>query len=218
MDTFDILRQHLDSAFDTAAGAYAASSATAATAATPCTEFTVAQLRAHLLGVGLRIAAMGRGEPDLSVPNTVEAADGDYQSAFAAARASARESWSALEATTGMVAPWRELSAADAAGIYAAELIVHAWDLATASGTTIEVNDAVIATSQEALEREVPVEGRAELWARSRADLPEDFPWSDPFGAVPPLSGEISALDRLVATSGRDPRWTADQPSASATA
>ena len=92
------------------------------------------------------------------------------------------------------------------------------WDLATASGTTIEVNDAVIATSQEALEREVPVEGRAELWARSRADLPEDFPWSDPFGAVPPLSGEISALDRLVATSGRDPRWTADQPSASATA
>ncbi|MEI2811140.1 MAG: hypothetical protein V9F00_13370 [Nocardioides sp.] len=183
----------------------AGSLATDPTAPTPCTEYDVDALRAHLNAVLGRINAMGRGDHSLSVPDSVPSSD--YVAAWQRASSQTAGLWGALTGVTTVQAPWRALSALEAAEIYGAEVAVHTWDLARATGQHYDINDAAAVTFARAYEREVPSETRAELFAQLKAAMPAGMPWEDPFGPAVTVDASATNIERVVALSGRDPQW-----------
>ena len=82
--------------------------------------------------------------------------------------------------------------AADIAALLIAELVLHGWDLAVATGQRYQVGNAAAEAALAA------VTANAELFRQYKgfAD-PVDVPQS------------ATALDRVLALSGRDPAWTA---------
>jgi len=83
-------------------------------------------------------------------------------------------------------------SAADVAALIIAELVLHGWDLAAATGQEY----AVSASAAEAALR--AVEANAELFREYKG-------FADPL----PTAADAGVLDRVLALSGRDPAWTA---------
>ena len=179
---------------------------------TPCDEFDAATVRAHLLSVGQRVAALGRGEDPFSVGEGVDAVPGDdWRTAFAAAGMDVAAAWAdddLLDRTITL--PWAEAPGAGILAMYVSEIVVHTWDLARATGQSPTWDDDVVATGFAALQIGLPDEGRIEAFEAARANMPEgteDFTY--PFDAALPVADGAAPIDRLVAWSGRDPRWTA---------
>lgn len=178
----------------------------------PCDEFDAAAVRVHLLSVGHRVAALGRGEDPFSVGEGVEAVPGDdWGAAFAAAGEDVAAAWAddALLART-ITLPWAEAPGAGILAMYVSEIVAHTWDLARASGQAPTWDDDVVETGFAALQIGLPDEGRIEAFEAARANMPEgteDFTY--PFAAALPVAEDAAPIDRLVAWSGRDPRWSA---------
>ena len=75
--------------------------------------------------------------------------------------------------------------------VAANELVLHSWDLATATGQPFEVDEALLRASYE-LCSQTPDDPAA------RGDL---------FGPVVPVPDDAPLLDRTLGYAGRDPRW-----------
>ncbi|MBV1853734.1 TIGR03086 family metal-binding protein [Catellatospora tritici] len=106
--------------------------------------------------------------------------------------ASLSAAWAAPDAIEGEVQlNGRMLPAELGAGITLMELVVHGWELARASGQTVEFDDEVL---EVALAQVAGV-------APSLRGRPGGF------GPEVPVPAEASTLDRLVGLSGRDPHW-----------
>ena len=84
--------------------------------------------------------------------------------------------------------------AADVAALNLAEMVLHAWDLAVATGQRYQVSDRAAAAALTA------VEANAELFRQYDG-------FADPV-AVP---AGAPVLDQVLAMSGRDPGWKAPQ-------
>lgn len=82
--------------------------------------------------------------------------------------------------------------AADVAALLIAEMVLHGWDAAQASGQDYACRDDVAAAVLSA------VEANAELFRQYQG-------FADPI----PVPASASVLDRALALSGRDPGWTA---------
>jgi uncharacterized protein (TIGR03086 family) len=85
--------------------------------------------------------------------------------------------------------------AADVAAMLIAEMVLHGWDIARATGQEYACEDAV------AVGVLATVEAQGELFRRYRG-----------FAAIVPLAGgeeNATVLDRALSLSGRDPRWQA---------
>lgn len=203
----DDTRTALFAAFEAAAPVLEAAEHADPTLPTPCPDYTVGDLLAHLNSVGNRIAAMGHGRPANEVPDTPAPADGRYADAWGPHRADVEATWAPLPADAEIVVPWRTMTVLEAASIYAAEVVVHTWDIAVATGTPFTVDDAVAEVCIAALATELPPEARSDIYDEVKQQLPDDFPWSDPFGAAVETPEGASTLDRLVAISGRSPGW-----------
>jgi uncharacterized protein (TIGR03086 family) len=83
--------------------------------------------------------------------------------------------------------------AADVADLLMAEMVLHGWDVARATGQRYDCDDAVAAAVL------ATVEAQGELFRQYQG-----------FAAVVPLPGEqerATDLDRALCLSGRDPRW-----------
>jgi uncharacterized protein (TIGR03086 family) len=80
--------------------------------------------------------------------------------------------------------------ATDIAGLIIAEMVLHGWDLATATGQRFEVSDQAAAVALKA------VEDNAEMFRKYEG-------FADPV-SVP---SSAPALDRVLGLSGRDPSW-----------
>ena len=178
----------------------------------PCEEFDAAEVQAHLLSVGHRVAALGRGDDPFSVGEGVaEVPDDDWAAAFASAGADVAAAW----ADDGLLArtitlPWAEAPGAGILSMYVSEIVVHTWDLARATGQSPTWEDDVVETGFAALQIGLPDEGRIEAFEAARANMPEgaeDFTY--PFAEAVAVDDDASAIDRLVAWSGRDPHWSA---------
>lgn len=164
---------------------------------TPDTEWDVRTLLNHLiLWTSYSMEARAHGESvgqDL-MERDFAAADG-FADAYRAQLDRALAAWSDPAA-------WeRELNvmgtptpAADIAGLLIAELVLHGWDLAVATGQQYEVGAAAAAAALAA------VTANADLFRQYKG-------FADPVD-VPPSA---TALDRVLAVSGRDPAWTADR-------
>jgi uncharacterized protein (TIGR03086 family) len=81
--------------------------------------------------------------------------------------------------------------AADVAALNIAEMVLHGWDLAAATGQAYKVSEPAAAAALRA------VEANAELFRQYKG-------FAEPV-QVPPGA---SVLDRVLAVSGRDPAWT----------
>lgn len=165
------------------------------TAPTPCAEYDVRALVGHLVSVLRRIAAVGRGEPALSVPQV--SADVPDDSWGAAARAAAddiREVWSD-DAVLGreLQLPFGTLPGAAALATYTGEITTHTWDLAVATGQRPAWDDDVVAQALPAIRAKLPASGRGP---------------GIPFADAVPVPDDAPPVDRLVAWQGRDPSWT----------
>ncbi len=161
---------------------------------TPCTDFTVRDLRSHLLTVYRRVAHVGRGGAPFEVPAvaTDVTADG-VDDALWTASEDARSVWSDQALLTRDVEhPIGVLPGAAVLATYVGELCTHAWDLGVAVGRPVDFAPDVVEVGAAASRQLLPPGTR-----------PDGFP----FAAEVPAHPDATPIERLVAWQGRDPRW-----------
>ena len=156
---------------------------------TPCARWTVGDLLAHVVGVVTALdAALMAGRSGTDVESV--ALDADPAAAFAARARSALAAWrrpGAMEVHVDL-GPGPQPSEL-MARFLVMELLVHSWDLATATGQDATLPDELVAVASEVASRMVPAERNGPQFApRITLDA----------GATP--------VDRLLAYLGRDPR------------
>lgn len=152
---------------------------------TPCAEWKVRDLFAHLTAGATTFASAIAGEAPPPVPEPPDAEVASTTVAAADALDAAFRRPGALERT--IATPFGDMPGETFARLLAFDLLMHMWDLATATGQTVDVPDDVVAA----------VDGFA------RAALAPELRRPGLFGAeVEPPAG-ASALERLVAFSDR---------------
>lgn len=154
-----------------------------ATKPTPCAELDVHGVVIHLLGSLNTLGGAGGASPSPTDGASPEVLIAD-------AGAAALEAWS----TKGLDAPGEfpgggSIPGRMAVGIIAIELLVHAWDLATATGATVVVSDEV---SDYVL-------GLASTIVRPESRDGKQF------GLEVDVGADADSLSRLVAFTGRQP-------------
>lgn len=186
-------RKPLAAALDQAGSLIAAVQPDQAHLPTPCDEYDVSQLIGHLQAVVRRIGVVLDGKPFWSVPREMESTDWieDWKAGRAATEAVLADD---AILTREVSVPWGTVPGASAAASYIGELSVHSWDLATAIGRLDLLNDSLATAALPAYMDKVPAEPRG----------PEI-----PFGPVVEVGEDATPYERLVAWTGRDPRWAA---------
>ncbi len=153
---------------------------------TPCEEWKVRDLFGHIIVGATTFAAVVRGEePPADVPtgaddamtSTANAALVDIDDAFRSPGALGRD----------LVTPFGEMPGDTFARLLAFDLLMHSWDLATATGQPLAVPDDVV----------------AEVDGFARAALAPEMRGPGTFGPEVEPSSDASPLERLVAFSGR---------------
>ncbi|MEV6579846.1 TIGR03086 family metal-binding protein [Streptomyces sp. NPDC051582] len=161
-------------------------------APTPCEEFDVRRLSSHLVAVVRRISVIGRGEDPFSVPSFAdEIADGGWAAAWEPGAREVSQVWADPDVLGRQLRlPMGVLPGAAAAAVYTHELVVHTWDLATATGQAPEWDPALIERVIGVVRRALPAETRG---------------GRIPFADVVTVDSDAPAIDRLVAWAGRRP-------------
>jgi uncharacterized protein (TIGR03086 family) len=161
---------------------------------TPCTDWDVRALLNHLIlwtAYSLEARAQG-GSVGQELMDRDFAADPGFAVAYRAQLDRALAAWADPAAwerelpVMGTATP-----AADIAALSIAELVLHGWDLAAATGQRYTVTDTAAAAAARA------VEANADLFRQYKG-----------FAEPVEVPATESALDRLLAASGRDPAWT----------
>jgi uncharacterized protein (TIGR03086 family) len=155
--------------------------------ATPCTEFTVGEVGEHVVRSMVLLGSVAG-----AVPAFAASASGSLDERVAVTAQAAIEAWR-WRGLGGSVAVGRSTLAADlAVEIIPMELLVHGWDVARATGSQIDVAPEVASYLLEQARSLVTPDKRG----RS-------------FAAEVPAGTSATALERLIAFSGRDPagRW-----------
>jgi uncharacterized protein (TIGR03086 family) len=166
---------------------------------TPCPAYTVGDLVDHIGGLALGFTWAGTKNfpPEAGRAPSGDAArlPDDWREAFAKRLTTMAHAWLDPAAWDGMTqAGGVDLPGQVAGCVAMDELVVHGWDLAVATGQPYDVDAASIEVS---LGFVGPVsEPEA---AQQRQGV---------FGPVVPVSGDASALDRLIGLAGRDPSWS----------
>ena len=146
---------------------------------TPCAQFTVGELVDHLLGALSTLAAMAGSTDDFPAVGSIE-----NRASVLTARV-----LDALRAPDVDADGARRESSGIAATVLPVELLLHGWDLATATGADLDVDDDLVAYVHGLAEQIIPG-GRA------------NGSFADEIQAAP----DASAADRLAAYAGRSPQ------------
>jgi uncharacterized protein (TIGR03086 family) len=169
------------------------------TAPTPCAGMSVGDLLDHIDGLALAFTAAATKElidagdqgpsPDGSRLGT------DWRPRIAQRLAALTDAWRAAAAWTGMTRVGGVDLPGDVAGLVALdEVIVHGWDLATATGQRFRCDPDLAAAAIQFVEP-------------TAMQNPEGTPGL--FGPPLPVSADAPALRRLLGLTGRDVTWTA---------
>jgi uncharacterized protein (TIGR03086 family) len=163
-------------------------------APTPCAEWDFATLARHVIFWSPLLAAAGRrATPTPVAESEAQVPLDDVSGALQAAWVDVVEAWSepaAWTGTTSLGGP-DPLPAEMIGGMVVGELVVHGWDLAKSAGVVPQWHADVLAYLHEAVVGMAP-QGR---------DM-------GIFGPEVPVPADAPVLDRIVAITGRDPRWT----------
>ncbi|MEV6261048.1 TIGR03086 family metal-binding protein [Streptomyces sp. NPDC051784] len=162
-------------------------------APTPCGEYDVRALVNHLSMVvdNFRILA-AKGDPDFS--RTEDVVTGDWRDRFEEATTLLVKAWGEPGAEEG-VSGGMKLPARTVGFMVLGDLVVHAWDLATATGQDYEVAPAVASELLPELAAMAPQAREAEV-----------------YGPAFPLPQGATAFEQVLAETGRDPGWRAPRP------
>ncbi|MFE2990900.1 TIGR03086 family metal-binding protein [Streptomyces sp. NPDC059262] len=165
-------------------------------AATPCADFDVKALVNHLFQVMEQFQRLAAKQDSDFTESADRVAEGpDWRERFGEEARKLVAAWSAPgaeEGTTGAM----NMPAATVGSMVLLDLTVHIWDLARATG------------------QEYVPEGEASLAVVERlsgtvAELAPTARSMGVFGEAVPEPAGASALERLLAATGRDPRWAA---------
>lgn len=170
---------------------------------TPCANTSVAALLHHAAGfaTAFTFAARKTTPEQQGPPPAADAAQLDPFWRVTTPKLLARlaDAWRDSAAWSGQTGAGGVDLPGEVAGLFALdEVIVHAWDLAVASGQRVEFDEALLAPLHEFL---------AELAAESPTGTPGLF------GPPVPVPAGAPLLDRVLGLTGRDPAW---RPSAAA--
>ncbi|MCG5433030.1 TIGR03086 family metal-binding protein [Mycobacterium sp. MYCO198283] len=161
-------------------------------APTPCADMRLRDLLAHvgMLAQAFTAAAQKNlGEWTDSPPGPTPL-DPDWRSAYPQHLAELAAAWQDADAWTGMTrAGGVDLPGEVAGGVALAEVVIHGWDVAVASGQPYDVDPA---TAQACLEH------LQQFDAAGTEGL---------FGPAVPVPDDAPVLDRIIGRSGRDPSW-----------
>jgi uncharacterized protein (TIGR03086 family) len=195
MDAADHLRQTID----LAVGAVRGTDLARYGDPTPCTDYTVRDVVNHLAFGFLLAHRSGAREPwdpawsgEDRAPYLAGLPEEQWAQACAEqAEATARvwadpAAWEGGSSMGGTPMP-----AAAIGSMMTAEFAVHAWDLAVATGRTLDVPEALGAVVLDGVRAIAPA-GREGGW----------------FGAEVALPAGAPAFERALGESGRDPEWT----------
>lgn len=160
---------------------------------TPCTEWDVRTLLNHLI-VWTSYSLAARAEGGSVGQELIDrdfAADPGFAADYRAQLDRALAAWSDPatweRSLDVMVSP---MPSADVAALNIAEMVLHGWDLAAATGQAYTVSEPAAAAALRA--------------AEANADLFRQYKGFAEPAEVPPTA---STLDRVLALSGRDPAW-----------
>jgi len=160
---------------------------------TPCDEWDVQALLNHVI-LWSSHSLERRAHGESVAPELMER---DFAAAPDFARASRAQLHRALAAWADPAVWDRELDvmgaktpAADVGALMIAEMVLHGWDLAAATGQDYAVSDRAAEAALGA------VEANAELYRQYKG-----------FGDPVPTAAGAPILDRVLALSGRDPAW-----------
>jgi uncharacterized protein (TIGR03086 family) len=161
---------------------------------TPCADWDVRALLNHLiLWTSYSLAARAQGESvGQDLMDRDFAADPGFAADYRAQLDRALTAWAdpaAWERSLDVMGS--RTPAADVAALNIAEMVLHGWDLAAATGQAYTVSEPAAAAAMGAVE--------------ANADLFREYK-----GFAEPVEVPATApvLDRLLALSGRDPAWT----------
>ncbi|MCA1655021.1 MAG: TIGR03086 family protein [Pseudonocardiaceae bacterium] len=166
-------------------------------APTPCAEYDVRALVNHLLFWGPSLEGAGRKEavpPPAAADTDVDLTTGDWAGDLLTQLDRTTAAWaasSAWEGDTVMGSPM-ELPAAVIGDMIVGELVVHGWDLARATGQTLELDDELLTYVHAAV--------------ASGAEQGRDM---GIYGAEVAVPATAPMLARIVGLTGRDPEWSA---------
>lgn len=198
-------RRSLARAIATAGGVVAGVRPPQLTDPTPCAGMDVRALLAHLIGVLERIAALGDGANPLAVKDD-PVTDDRRLDAWRASAERAVGAWTDdAVLDRHMALPWIEGAGAKVLASYVSELTVHTWDLAVATGQRPEWDDEVVEEAFAAMLGMLPVENRLTRYEEISAARGFDEV-TVPFAEAVTIAQDASAIERLVAWTGRDPR------------
>ncbi|MFE0795329.1 TIGR03086 family metal-binding protein [Streptomyces mutabilis] len=162
------------------------------TAPTPCADYDVRALLDHLHHVVVQFQELAaKKEADFSTTPSAVRPDTDWRAAFAREAGALVAAWAvpgSEEGTTGQMA----LPARTVAHMALLDLTVHAWDLAVSTGQPYEADPAVVTELVGAVEAMAP---------QARA--------YGVFGPEVPTPAHATELERVLALTGRNPRWRA---------
>ena len=112
---------------------------------TPCADFTVKDLLDHCNLVMNRVAVIGNGGHWSEVTDESVAREDGHGEAFGQAAHASMHAWTDSTKLEQLYeVPWGELPGGPVLLTYTAELATHAWDLATATGQSLEIPDEVL--------------------------------------------------------------------------
>ena len=175
---------------------------------TPCTDMDVRDLLAHLVMVLERVDAAGHGRDSSTWPGpNLDHADDEWTETWQDAAHHLQATWAddgvlALSMTT----PWgATMSGAELLTLYTNEVVVHSWDLASATGQTPEWDERVISAAWRGITAQLPDADRDPMWDATKAAMPAGIPWADPFANAVAIAADAPSIDRLVAWNGRTP-------------
>ncbi|MEU0817318.1 TIGR03086 family metal-binding protein [Streptomyces mirabilis] len=191
----DLLAQSIDLALDVVSGV----SVDQYQDPTPCSEFTVRDLVNHIAMMLLMTRDAGtRAAPDPSLltadpmPFLAGRPESDWAGLMAEKADPAVRAWSAPAAWAGEASVGGPPMAATALGeILIAEFAIHAWDMAVATGQSINIPASLADATFDTYTREAPR-------MRGLGLLSDEVPQET---HAPPF-------DRALGLTGRDPRWT----------
>ncbi|MCF2525797.1 TIGR03086 family metal-binding protein [Yinghuangia soli] len=169
-------------------------------AQSPCAEWDARGVVAHIVEMH---AVMLRAF-DRSLPAEPSMAD-DPLGAFRAARAAVEailhdpaEAEREVETPTGKMTAEQHID-----GVASADMVLHGWDLAKATGQDATIDPAEVAATWAEFQK-MPAETLDML------RTPEAFgPGVEVFGREVKVPDDAPLQDRLLGTVGRDPNWTA---------
>jgi uncharacterized protein (TIGR03086 family) len=195
MDSADLMRQSIDLAVSVIRGTDLARYGDPS----PCAKYTVRDVVNHLAFGFLLAHRSGAREPwdpswtgEDRTPYLVGLPEEKWAQACADEADATARVWADPSAWEGEASMGgAPMPAAAIGSMMTAEFAVHAWDLAVATGRSMEVPDELGAAVLEGVLAIAP-SGREGGWFGAEVTVPADAP----------------AFERALAASGRDPRWT----------